>query len=94
MLKRSYVLTVLATGMAFAQGDQTARIAKEVRHELVTLPFLDVFDNLTYPIDGHTVVLQGQVTRPTLKTDVERVVKGIEAVEKVDNRIEVLLLSS
>jgi osmotically-inducible protein OsmY len=31
-----------------------------------------------------------QVTRPTLKSDAENVVKGIEGVTRVDNRIEVL----
>jgi hyperosmotically inducible protein len=54
------------------------------------LPYLDVFDNLSYKVDGSTVILQGQVTRPTLKTDAERVVKSIEGVERVDNQIDVL----
>ena len=35
----------------------------------------------------------GQVTRPTLKSDAERVVKDIEGVERVVNNIEVLPLS-
>jgi osmotically-inducible protein OsmY len=54
------------------------------------LPYLGVFDNLAYKVNGSTVTLIGQVTRPTLKTDAERVVKGIEGVDKVDNQIEVL----
>jgi hyperosmotically inducible protein len=69
------------------------RIQKEVRHELVMLPFLTVFDNLAYRVDGYNVTLLGQVTKPTLKSDAERVVKKIEGVEKVDNQIEVLPLS-
>lgn len=69
------------------------RIAKEVRHELVMLPYYGVFDNLTYRVNGYNVELGGQVTRPTLKTDAERVVKKIEGVEKVINHIEVLPLS-
>ena len=44
-------------------------------------------------LDGDGVTLFGQVTRPTLKTDVERVVKTVEGVEKVDNQIEVLPVS-
>lgn len=68
----------------------TERIQKEVRHELVMLPFLDVFDNLAYKVDGYNVTLLGQVTRPSLKTDAERAVKSIEGVENVDNQIEVL----
>ena len=69
------------------------RLVKEVRHELVMLPYLGVFDNLEYKVDGSTVTLMGQVTRPTLKSDAESVVKKIEGVEKVDNQIEVLPLS-
>ena len=71
----------------------TARITKEVRHELVMLPYLDVFDNLAYKVDGYNVTLMGQVTTPTLKSDAENVVKRIEGVEHVDNQIEVLPLS-
>src|SRR5450759_537717 len=69
------------------------RITREVRHELVMLPYYGVFDNLVYRVDGSTVTLMGQVTRPTLKSDAGTVGKGIEGVNKVDNQIEVLPLS-
>lgn len=39
------------------------RIAREVRHELVMLPYYGVFDNLAFQVDGGTVTLLGQVTR-------------------------------
>src|SRR5881227_3046405 len=67
------------------------RIVKEAHHELVLLPYYGVFDNLAYRVtpDG-TVTLLGQVARPTLKSDAERVVKKIEGVERVDNQIQVL----
>lgn len=70
------------------------RISKEVRHELLLLPFYGVFDNLAYQVqpDG-TVVLQGQVVRPTTKSDAENSVKHVEGVEKVVNNIEVLPVS-
>jgi hyperosmotically inducible periplasmic protein len=71
----------------------TARITKEVRHELLMLPYFTVFDNLGYKVDGYNVTLMGQVTKPTLKSDAENVVKRIEGVEHVDNQIEVLPLS-
>ena len=74
-------------------GKGQIRLQKEVRHELVMLPLYDVFDNLAYKVEGGTVTLFGQVTRPTLKTDAERAVKGIEGVERVENRIEVLPVS-
>ena len=57
------------------------------------LPYYGVFDNLAYRVDGNTVTLLGQVTRPTLKSDAENVVKDIEGVERVNNQIEVLPLS-
>jgi hyperosmotically inducible protein len=69
------------------------RIIKEVRHELLMLPWFGVFDNIAYKVDGYNVTLLGQVTRPSLKSDAENVVKHIEGVEKVDNQIEVLPLS-
>jgi len=98
---RLTLLAVLCLSLnfpAFAQNNEASakaqeRIQKEVRHELVMLPFLDVFDNLAYKVDGYNVTLLGQVTRPTLKTDAERVVKKIEGVEQVDNQIEVLPVS-
>jgi hyperosmotically inducible protein len=71
----------------------TDRIAREVRHELVMLPYYGVFDNLAYRVDGNHVTLVGQVTRPTLKSDAEHAVKGIEGVERVNNQIQVLPLS-
>jgi len=76
-----------------AGGRAQDRITREVRHELVMLPYYGVFDNLAYRVDGSTVTLLGQVTRPTLKSDAEHVVKDIEGVERVNNQIEVLPLS-
>ncbi len=69
------------------------RIQKAVRHELLMLPYLGVFDNLTYKVDGYNVTLGGAVVDPTLKSDAERAVKHIEGVEKVTNRVEVLPVS-
>src|SRR4051795_3588433 len=74
-------------------GRSQDRITREVRHELVMLPYYGVFDNLAYRVDGNTVTLLGQVTRPTLKSDAEHVVKDIEGVERVNNQIQVLPVS-
>jgi hyperosmotically inducible protein len=84
---------VVSARQASAPARSTERIAKEVRHELLMLPYLGVFDNLAYKVDGYNVTLMGQVTRPTLKSDSENVVKRIEGVEHVDNQIEVLPVS-
>ncbi|HKW63923.1 MAG TPA: BON domain-containing protein [Candidatus Acidoferrum sp.] len=68
-------------------------LARKVRHELVMLPWYSVFDDLAFRVDGDNVTLMGEVTRPTLKSDAEGVVKGIEGVVAVKNEIEVLPLS-
>jgi hyperosmotically inducible protein len=78
---------------AQSSGRGEARIIREVRHELVMLPYYGVFDNLSYKVQNGKVTLLGQVTRPTLKSDAEGVVKNIEGVEQVENQIEVLPLS-
>jgi hyperosmotically inducible periplasmic protein len=66
------------------------RITREVRHELLMLPYFGVFDDIAYKVDGGTVTLLGQVVRPVTKSDAENSVKHIEGVDKVDNQIEVL----
>jgi hyperosmotically inducible protein len=71
-----------------------ADLIKEVRHELVMLPYYGVFDNLTYRVDGSKVTLLGEVRQPQLKSDAEKAVKSIEGVTTVENEIEVLPLSA
>jgi osmotically-inducible protein OsmY len=79
---------------AFMPGQQDEnRIAKEVRHQLVTLPYYGVFDDLAFRVDGGTVTLFGQVTQPVLKSDAEKSLKRVEGVTQVVNNIEVLPLS-
>jgi len=76
------------------QSHGTGYLNKEVRHELVMLPYYSLFDWLQFEVKSDdSVVLMGQVTRPTLKSDAENVVKRIEGVTKVINQIEVLPLS-
>jgi hyperosmotically inducible protein len=65
-------------------------LVKEVRHQLVLLPYYSVFDNLAFKIEGSKVILIGQVVRPSLKSDAEAVVKKVEGVSGVQNDIEVL----
>lgn len=92
------LLMVLVLGIVVtvpkAMAQTNPHIVREVRHELVTLPYYGVFDWLEYEVqnDG-TVILRGQVVRPTTKSDAEGRVKDIEGVRRVENDIEVLPLS-
>lgn len=76
------------------QARAQSRVIAEIRRELVTLPFYDVFDWLEgeFRPDG-TVALRGQVVRPTTKSDAAARVRDVEGVEQVVNDIEVLPLS-
>lgn len=71
-----------------------SQLIKKVRHELLMLPYYSIFDDLGFQVNGSTVTLEGEVTRPTLKSDSENVVKRIEGVTQVNNNIKVLPLSN
>jgi osmotically-inducible protein OsmY len=68
------------------------RIAKEVRHELLMLPYYSPFDDLEYSVQGRTVTLNGVLSseHAVTKSEAEAAVKRIEGVEKVINNIKVL----
>ncbi len=69
------------------------RLAAKVRHEILMLPYYGVFDAISYEVNDGTVKLTGDVTRPTLKSDIGRIVARLEGVKKVENDIVVLPLS-
>lgn len=78
------------SNMSDAQQQAVLRIAKEVRKQIVTLPTYGVFDNIHFAIQGDTLILRGQASRPVLKSDAERAVKNIEGISTVKNEIEIL----
>ncbi len=86
--------TVVAKKSMRDQGRVSSRhqdwLEEQVRHKLSMLIDYSVFDNLAYRVNGSTVELFGQVTRPSLRSGAEKEVKKIEGVENVVNRIEVL----
>jgi len=94
-ISRIALVVLLAAGVVSgARADVGPQpLQQKVRHELVMLPYLTVFDDLAYKVEGSSVVLMGEVTRPSLKSDAENAVKRIPGVEQVDNRIEVLPVS-
>ena len=97
-LKR--IATTIAAGVGLmgvtllAATNPTPRtLADQVRHEILMVPYIGVFDNLSYRIDNGVVTLFGQVTQPVRRKDVERAVKSIPGVTAVNDQIEVLPLS-
>lgn len=84
------LLSVIAYTQNAPGAKSEQRITREVRHELLTLPYFGVFDYIAYKVDDDTVTLLGQVVRPSLRSDAENAVKRIEGVDRVENQIEVL----
>jgi hyperosmotically inducible protein len=95
------IKTRLITAIAFvalvvsaaSAGAPPRTTMDKIRKELVTLPFYGVFDNLAYKLDGDTVTLYGEVTRPSTREAAARRVSKIEGVDRVINNIEVLPVS-
>lgn len=105
-LMKLMATVLLLCGVVFGQGqsdnnaqlairpgtpDQNElRIVKEVRHELIMLPYYSLFDDLEFSVNGSTVTLLGAVVNPVLKKDAENVTKRVEGVTQVNNQIKVL----
>lgn len=88
-------VTTYATQSQAQRDQQTVnRLVREIRRELVTLPYYGVFDWLEGEVrpDG-TVVLRGQVVRPSTKKDAVERVRDLRGVETVDDQIEALPVS-
>lgn len=92
MIAAALIAAPMLVQASVPQQPQTP-VEKAVRHELVMLPYYNIFDDLSFRVDGDHITLTGAVTRPTLKSDAGNVVKRIEGVRSVTNNIEVLPLS-
>ena len=59
------LLSLITLGLAHDRDQPSARsqerITREVRHELLMLPYFGVFDSISYKVDGSTVTLLGEV---------------------------------
>jgi hyperosmotically inducible protein len=92
-MRKWLIATLLSAGAVLAAPPTMTPLEDHVRHQLVMLPYLNVFDDISFRVDGSKVTLFGEVTRPVLKSDAENVVKRVEGVASVENEIEVLPLS-
>lgn len=102
MIKKIFIVIaavfIMTGSMAAApihttQQDEDFATHREIRKKLVTLPFYGIFDNLSYKLEGDTVVLYGQTVRSSTRKDAERRIRKIEGIDRVVNNIEVLPFS-
>ena len=105
-------IALVATGFAVAQQNvaqqnqpnqvftagspDEAQLAKEIRHNLLMLPYYSIFDDLSFSLNGSVVTLEGACP-PTppwdIKSDAENTVKRVKGVTQVVNNIKELPLS-
>jgi hyperosmotically inducible periplasmic protein len=87
------VSTAMAASNTNTKDDVNYQTTKQIRKEILKLPYYGVFDNIAFDVKGDTVTLYGQVVRPTTKSDAARRVAKVEGIDRVVNKIEVLPLS-
>jgi len=85
----------VGVGTSFAQlSEDQLKMAEDVRKRLATLPEYGAFDWLTFGVQGHSVILRGYASRPSLKESAQRTAERARGVESVDNEIQVLPTSN
>jgi hyperosmotically inducible protein len=101
-------VTVLAVALGLAGQKQAhndvftsgppeeAQLARQVRHNLLMLPYYSIFTDIAFRLDGTVVTLEGACPPEppwNIKSQAENVVKGIPGITKVVNQIKVLPVS-
>jgi len=83
---------------AFVPGPQNeSELAKQIRHNLLMLPYYSIFDDLAFKLDGTVVTLEGACPPEApwdIKSAAERAVRKVPGVTQVINNIKLLPLSS
>lgn len=101
MNTKNKILMTLALASAslpsamFASGTprQPKPLEEQVRVALVKIPYLSVFDDLSFRVDNGVVTLLGKATQPITKLYAEQNVRSVPGVIGIQNQIEVLPLS-
>ncbi len=87
-------LNVQARSFSDTGNNPQSTIERKVFKEILTMPYYGLFDNISFKVDGSTVILYGKVRNAINKSDAENYVKDIKGVTNVVNNIEILPLSS
>jgi osmotically-inducible protein OsmY len=82
-----------ATG-ALAQDRRDMRIADEVSRAIRLYPQFTIFDDVSGRVDAGVVTLDGKVTMPYKKTELERLIAKIDGVRELRSTIETLPVST
>ena len=100
-MRRNTFTTVLAMTLLLTAGSAFAETARkdlqvfnDVAREVRRYPSYTIFDDVNAHVQHGVVTLIGKVTMPYKAKDIERLVSRVDGVQAVDNRLEVLPVSS
>jgi hyperosmotically inducible periplasmic protein len=84
----------LAIGASAADAPRystgTQGLDRAIYHELIMMPQLTIFDDLSFQVNDGTVTLTGEVRNPILKDEAPSVIKRLAGVDHINNEIEIL----
>jgi hyperosmotically inducible protein len=86
------LLSVFATA-ALAQDRKDVRLANEVERRVQQYSQFTIFDAVNGRVEGGIVILDGKVTMPYKKTEIERRIARIDGVREIRSTIQVLPVS-
>jgi hyperosmotically inducible periplasmic protein len=90
------VVAALALGStsAFAQGERKdLQVFNDIANQVNRYTQFTIFDSISASIDSGRVVLNGWVTMPYKRDDLEKRVRRVDGVTAIDNKIQVLPVS-
>jgi hyperosmotically inducible protein len=99
---RMLSITLLAAGMALTAGTTNtpvgaaadSEIAAKLGHEVRMYPRYTIWDNVAFRVHEGNVELQGQVSQPFKKADLERIAQSVPGVRSVTDQLQVLPTSA
>ncbi len=86
-------LALLGTSAAFAQERENLQVFRDISDQVNRYTQFTIFDSVSASVHDGNVVLDGWVTMPYKKDDIERRVRKVDGVAMVQNNIQVLPVS-
>jgi len=96
MIKRLLTATavVLAIGTpAFAADSDNLQTFRAVQKQVLQYTHFTIFDDVNVQVENGAVKLTGKVTMPYKVADIEKRVRNVSGVTRVENQLEVLPVS-
>jgi hyperosmotically inducible protein len=95
LITATAAVLVFSTAPALAQVDRSnGQIFRDVSDTVLRYTSYTIFDDVRASVVDGAVMLEGKVTMPFKKKDIEKRISRIEGVQSVTNRIEVLPVST